>query len=78
VDLVARELACAVGLGGRSRVVGSSAERARVNVTRTIRDAMRRIAEQDVWVGHHLETCIRTGTFCCYRPDPGVAVRWAL
>jgi hypothetical protein len=78
VELVARELARAVGLGGRSRVVGSGAERARVNVTRTIRDAMRRIADQDVWVGHHLVTTIRTGTFCRYAPDPNVVVRWVL
>ena len=78
VQLVARELARAVGLGGRSRIVGSWAERARVNVTRTIRDAMRRIAEQDVWVGHHLVATIRTGTFCRYAPDPNVVVRWVL
>src|SRR4030095_5447015 len=78
VQLVARELARAVGLGGRSRVVGSAAERARVNVTRTIRDAMRRIAEQDSWLGHHLVVTIRTGTFCCYIPDPDVPVCWAL
>jgi hypothetical protein len=78
VQLVARELARAVGLGGRSRVIGSVAERARVNVTRTIRDAMRRIADHDLWVGHHLAARIRTGTFCCYRPDPDVSVRWVL
>lgn len=78
VRVVARELARAVGLGGRSRVAGSVAERARVNVTRTIRDAMRRIAEQDVWVGHHLVVTIRTGTFCCYTPDPAVCLRWML
>jgi len=78
VAIVARELARAVGLGGRSRVVGSCAERARVNVTRTIRDAMRRIADQEVWMGHHLVTTIRTGTFCRYAPDPNVVVRWVL
>jgi len=59
-------------------VVGSAAERARVNVTRTIRDAMRRIADQDLWVGHHLAACIRTGTFCSYTPDPDVSVHWVL
>jgi hypothetical protein len=78
VQVVARELARAVGLGGRSRVVGSFAERARVNVTRTIRDAMRRIGGQDVWVGHHLVTTIRTGMFCCYTPEPDICVRWVL
>jgi len=78
VQLVARELARAVGLGGRSRVAGSVAERARVNVTRTIRDAMRRIADQDLWVGHHLAARIRTGTFCSYTPDPDVSVHWVL
>jgi hypothetical protein len=78
VQALARELARAVGLGGRSRVAGSVAERARINVTRTIRDAMRRIGEQDVWVGHHFTATIRTGTFCCYSPDPGVPVQWTV
>jgi hypothetical protein len=78
IELLAAELARAVGLGGRSRRVGSLAERARVNVTRTIREAMRRIAELDAGVGRHLETTIRTGTYCCYTPDPDTSVRWRL
>jgi hypothetical protein len=44
VQLVARELERAVGLGGRSRVVGSWSERARVNVTRAVKAAIRSIS----------------------------------
>ncbi|HET7618448.1 MAG TPA: hypothetical protein VFK20_08060, partial [Vicinamibacterales bacterium] len=40
---IARELARAVGLGGRDRRVGSAAERARASVTRAVRHAMSRI-----------------------------------
>src|SRR5439155_18069635 len=39
------ELARSVGLGGRVRKLGSLTERARVNVTRRIKDALLRIAE---------------------------------
>src|SRR6185295_19953946 len=36
IEIITEELAAAVGLGGRSRHAASSAERARVNVTRAI------------------------------------------
>jgi hypothetical protein len=57
-----------VGLGGRSRRSGSDAERARVNVQRRLRDALRRIAELNPEIGRHLEDSVRTGTFCQYSP----------
>ena len=44
-DFLVRELARAVGLGGRDRRVGSASERARASVTRAIRQAMARIHE---------------------------------
>ena len=68
VQLVARELARAVGLGGRDRRSGSAAERARVNVTLRIRKAIQRIAEHCPRLAHHLQTCVRTGSFCSYEP----------
>ena len=40
---IAEQLTGAVGLGGRDRRTGSDAERARVNVTRAIRAALRRV-----------------------------------
>ncbi len=75
---VARELAGAVGIGGRDRKTGSDAERARVNVTRAIRTAIKRITEHDATLGHHLGTDIKTGTFCVYEPDPGDEPAWDL
>jgi hypothetical protein len=65
------ELRSAVGLGGRDRKAASSAERARVNVTRQIRAAIERLAAHDGALGRHLEGTVRTGTFCVYRPEPG-------
>lgn len=62
------ELARAVGLGGRARRSGAAAERARVNVQRRLRDAIRRISAQDDALGRHLEWAVRTGTYCTYDP----------
>jgi tetratricopeptide (TPR) repeat protein len=75
-DFLVRELANAVGLGGRERRVGSTAERARVSVTRAVRLAMKRIGEQHPALGDHLDRTIRTGTYCSYEPDPRTAVAW--
>jgi hypothetical protein len=69
MEFLRAELKSAVGLGGRVRRVGSDAERARVNVQRRIKDAIRRIAEQSSRLGRHLERCVRTGTFCSYEPE---------
>ena len=44
-DFLVRELARAVGLGGRDRRAGSASERARASVTRAVRQAMARIHE---------------------------------
>jgi hypothetical protein len=75
-DFLVRELASAVGLGGRDRRLGSPAERARVSVTRAIRSALARIDEHSSALGDHLERTIRTGTFCSYRPDPRAPIDW--
>jgi hypothetical protein len=78
LGFLARELAGAVGLGGRDRKVGSDAERARVNVTRAIRTALKRIADHDAALGRSLGAAIRTGTFCVYEPLPGDEPVWDL
>jgi tetratricopeptide (TPR) repeat protein len=67
-EFVVRELARAVGLGGRARKAGSAAERARVNVTRAIKRAMDRIAAHDAALAQHLAVSLKTGTFCRYTP----------
>jgi non-specific serine/threonine protein kinase len=73
---VANELDRAVGLGGRDREIGSDAERARVNVTRAIRAAIRRVASYDARLGAELGAGVRTGAYCVYTPDPRRPRRW--
>src|SRR6476620_7757707 len=69
------ELKKATGLGGRPRRSGSPAEKARVNVTRTIRHAMRELASRAPDLAAHLEESIVTGVTCCY--EPRVDIVWA-
>lgn len=66
--LIEQELSKAVGIGGRPRRSGSAAERARVNVQRRIRDAIRRIEGHHAGLAKHLDRAIRTGTYCAYEP----------
>ena len=75
---VVRELTGAVGLGGRDRKAGSDVERARVNVTRAIRTALKRIGDHDPALGRSLDSAIRTGTFCVYDPPVGSDPVWDL
>lgn len=76
LEAVATELARSIGLGGRDRGVPSASERARINATRTIRDAIARITQANDELGHYLQVTVRTGTFCCYDPHPRQALRW--
>jgi tetratricopeptide (TPR) repeat protein len=62
------ELKRAAGLAGRSRGFSDEAERARVNVTRTIRQALDRILVADPEAGRHLLGSVRTGIRCVYQP----------
>ncbi len=78
MDFVARELAGAVGLGGRDRPTASNAERARVNATRAIKGAIKRIGDYDVNLARELESTVRTGTFCAYEPDPRRPIEWTV
>jgi tetratricopeptide (TPR) repeat protein len=76
IDFLARELARAVGLHGHARPGASRAERARLNVTRAIKSAMRRIDENHHELGLYLTTTIKTGLYCSYTPDPRLTVHW--
>lgn len=78
LDELLRHLAAATGLGDRDRRPGSAAERARVNVTKSIRQAVDRIEPHLPALAHHLRTTIRTGTFCAYEPDPTDPPAWDL
>jgi tetratricopeptide (TPR) repeat protein len=68
-EFLVRELSRAVGLGGRDRRAASASERARVAVTRAIRQGIVRISGHHPELGEHLDSAIRTGTYCAYDPD---------
>jgi tetratricopeptide (TPR) repeat protein len=63
------ELRRATGLGGRVRRATDEAERARVNVTRTLRAALERITVAAPRAGAHLQASVRTGLACRYDPQ---------
>ena len=68
LEFLQAELSRALGLGGRERRSGSARERARINVQRRLRDALRRITLQHAQLGQRLERCLKTGVYCGYRP----------
>jgi hypothetical protein len=76
LDLLIAKLSEAFGLGGRSRVAASSAERARLNVTRALRSATTRLADALPGAGEALDRRLRTGTYCAYEPTSDDDVRW--
>jgi hypothetical protein len=78
MEALLRELRRTVGLGGRDRPTGSDAERARINVVRSLRRTIATIGLQAPLLGAHLEESVRTGRHCIYLPEPGTALRWAV
>jgi hypothetical protein len=78
LDALTDELAHSRGLAGRSRRLGSVAERARINVTRRITAALEKIAAVHPAAARYLETTVRTGTACVFLPDPRFPVTWTV
>ena len=76
LDALVTELARAFGLGGRSRKASSTIEKARLNVTRALRAAVRRITQALPDAGAVLDRRVRTGLFCAYEPHPDDSVIW--
>lgn len=68
LEYLIAELQSAAGLGGRSRRLGSVAEKARLNVTRAIHSALDRIEAQDPDLAQLLRQCVQTGNQCSYTP----------
>jgi hypothetical protein len=75
-DYLIAELSRAVGLGGRGRSVGGSAERARTSVTRSLRYALDRLGRHHPSLAAHLDRGVHTGTYCRYEPDPTSPIDW--
>jgi hypothetical protein len=76
IDALTRELARAVGLGGSNCRPASASERARQTITHSIKSVLERIAQSDATFGELLSRCIKTGSFCSYRPDPDFRIAW--
>jgi hypothetical protein len=60
------------------RGTGGAAERARTSVTRSVRYALARLAEQHAALGEHLSRTVRTGSYCSYQPDAVAPITWAV
>jgi hypothetical protein len=75
-DRVLAGLESALGLYGKDRKPGSDAERARVNVRKHVGRALAKIETENMVLGRHLRSAIRTGAFCSYSPD--TPTDWAL
>jgi pimeloyl-ACP methyl ester carboxylesterase len=76
IEQLSEQLAAAVGIGGRDRRASSAAERARLTVTKRIRDAIARVQRVHPELGQYLNETIRTGLLCAYVPDSEHRVRW--
>ena len=75
-DGLLAELRRTTGLGGRLRESSTEAERARVNVTRTLRATIERISAHAPACASHLEASVRTGRACRYEYGAGGPQRW--
>lgn len=69
LDTLVDHLTDALGLSGRVRTTGSTAERARSTVTQRIRSTIRRIEDLHPRLGRHLGASVRTGIYCVYSPE---------
>jgi predicted ATPase len=76
IDALSRELSRAVGKGGRQRRAASAPERARVAVTKAIKYAIDKVAQNDQALAQTLERSIKTGTFCVYDESAAAALKW--
>jgi hypothetical protein len=77
-DAIVEHLTSAAGLGGRTRLVGATAERARVAVRKAIAAAIAHIDEHDPGLARLLRDTVRTGMACRYEPDPARPIIWVL
>ena len=72
-EALLKELARATGLGGKPRRTGSPTEKARLNVTRTIRHAITHLSTALPELAAHLDESVATGVSCCYEPRTNIA-----
>jgi hypothetical protein len=53
-------------------------EKARSNVTKHIKSAIKGIEKIIPPLSGHLKNAIATGAKCCYRPDPNNPIEWTI
>lgn len=76
IEFISRELARAVGLGGRDRKACSETERARIRVTMAVKSTVKKITKQHPWLGRSLAHSLRTGNFCSFESEPPAPGSW--
>jgi hypothetical protein len=67
-----------LGIDGPSHGTAANAEQSRVAITKRIKATVKKIREHHPSLGHHLTTCIKTGHFCAYIPNPAQPIPWVL
>lgn len=75
-DAIVDHLSSSFGLKGKTREIGSTAEKARSAITWRIRSALKKIEITHPELFHHLSSSINTGTFCSYNPE--ISMDWHL
>src|SRR5215472_16215523 len=78
IEFLSKELARAVGIGGRDRKINSEAERARLRVTNVVRSAVRKIAKEHPALGRYLALSVHTGSLCSFEPDARSPGAWRI
>lgn len=76
LDALLDHLASTQGLRGRAAHDATSADRARVNITKHLKRSVERIARLDAELGEHLRIAVSTGMYCVYEPPAGVGYRF--
>lgn len=61
---------------GTTPAAVSPAQRARSNVTKSLRACLKRIETAHPALGAHLAATVRTGYFCSYQSDPHILIDW--
>ena len=68
-DQLVDHLSGSLGLGGKSRKTGATAERARTAIAWRIKSALKKIEKTHPSLARHLSNSIKTGTACSYKPE---------
>lgn len=68
-DQLTKYLTSSIDKKGRIRIKGSNSDKARSAVTQRIKSALKKIEKAHPDLFTHFTFCIKTGSYCCYKPD---------